>query len=373
MRRYAALRILLHDRATTAGAVIGVVSIIFLVGQQLAVLFGLFTYMSALVDHSGADVWIVSKNTDNINSTGSLPMHYIDRLQGIAGIEWVEPLVNGGGLLKRADGSFQPVAVVGLPTPRLTAGPWRFAEGSLDVLYDGENVVVDKLDAKVLGKPRVGDWFEISGKAVRVGGISFGARGFGATFVFASLAKARQVSGLPADRCSYILVKLRPGTDRAAMLALIRSVLPRGEPIPTGVLSARTRLYYVANTGIGSSIGFSTLVGALVGVIIITLTMYTMVVNRQREFAVLRALGARRRDVTLIVLFQALIIGLLGSLCGFLLMAGFLAGTRDSGLPASVPGWFGPLQFVATLLLCLLGSLLAVRRATKIEPAAAFR
>src|SRR5512137_3179740 len=84
MRRFAALRILLHDRATTAGAVIGVVAIIFLVGQQLAVLFGLFTYMSALVDHSGADIWIVSKNTDNINSTGSLPMHYVDRLQGIA-------------------------------------------------------------------------------------------------------------------------------------------------------------------------------------------------------------------------------------------------------------------------------------------------
>ena len=49
MRRKTGFKILRHDRSTTAGAVLGVVAIVFLVGQQLAVLFGLFTFMSVLV------------------------------------------------------------------------------------------------------------------------------------------------------------------------------------------------------------------------------------------------------------------------------------------------------------------------------------
>jgi hypothetical protein len=36
---------LLHDRSTTAGSLLGVIAIVFLVGQQLSVLFGLFTFM----------------------------------------------------------------------------------------------------------------------------------------------------------------------------------------------------------------------------------------------------------------------------------------------------------------------------------------
>src|SRR5512136_3009261 len=136
MRRYAALRLLLHDRSTTAGSVIGVVAIIFLVGQQLAVLFGLFTYMSVLVDHSGADIWVVSENTSNINSAGTLPMRYVDRVLGLQDIEWAEPLVAGGGQLKRRDGKSQPVQVVGLNLPRMAGGPWRFYQGALDGLFE---------------------------------------------------------------------------------------------------------------------------------------------------------------------------------------------------------------------------------------------
>jgi hypothetical protein len=75
---------LLHDRSTTAGSLLGVIAIVFLVGQQLSVLFGLFTFMSVLPDHSGADIWICSENTDNVNATGSIPIRYVDRISGLS-------------------------------------------------------------------------------------------------------------------------------------------------------------------------------------------------------------------------------------------------------------------------------------------------
>lgn len=373
MRRLVAIKILLHERSTTAGAVLGVVAIIFLVGQQLTVFFGLLSFMSALVDHSGADVWVSSKNTDNINATGSLPIRYVDRITGLSEIQWAEPIISSGGLVKRTDGKYQPVQVIGLARPRLAGGPWRFSDGTLDVLLDYEGLTVDQLDLKVFGQPDRGDVIEVSDKRVRVAAITKNIRGFGGTLVFTNLNKAREISGTPPDRCSNILVKFKSDMNTSRNVSKLQKMLPLAEVLSTERLSAQTRLYYLANTGIGSSFGFSTIIGALVGIVIITLTMYTNILNRQKDFAVLRALGARKRDIIIIVFYQALFIALIGVFIGLLLLAIFLSGTRDSRLPSYMVSWVPPLHAFFTVLLCLFGSLLAMRKATKIEPASAFR
>jgi putative ABC transport system permease protein len=373
MHSLTARRILLHDRSTTAGSILGVVAIIFLVGQQLSVLFGLFNYMSVLVDHSGADIWICSKNTDNINAIGTLPTRYVDRIIGLPEVEWVEPLVSTGGSVKRPDGKYQPVQVVGLPRPRLTGGPWKFYQGSLNILLDYDGVTLDRLDLPNLGNPRQYDIMEIGGKRVRVNGITQSIRGFQGTLVFTNLQKAREIANLPRSRCSNILVKVKPGIPIQSAVTLLKAVLPQAEAIPTAELSVNTRRYYMINTGIGGSFGFSTIIGALVGIVIITLTMYTNVLNRQKDFAVLRALGARKKDILIIVLYQSLYIAITGILLGFLLLALFLSGTRDTRLPSYMVIWVPPLHALFTILLCFGGSMLAMRKATSIDPASAFR
>ncbi len=373
MRRLTAFKMLLHDRSTTAGSLLGVIAIVFLVGQQLSVLFGLFTFMSVLPDHSGADIWICSENTDNVNATGSIPIRYVDRISGLSGVEWVEPVVFGSGNFRRADGQFQVVQVVGVRPPRFTLGPWRFHEGSLDVLFDYDGITVDRLDLKILGYPERHQWYEINNKRVRINGITQSIRGFGGTLVFTNMLKAKEITKFSAGRCSAILVKLTPGTEVPQMIELLQSVLPRTEVISNSELSYKTRSYYIRNTGIGGSFGFSTLVGALVGIVIIMLTMYTGVLHRQKDFAVLRALGARKRDILIIVLYQSLMIGIAGIFIGFLLLALFLNGTHDSRLPSYMPQIVLMYHALGTLILCLLGSLLAMRKAIKVDPASVFR
>ena len=129
MRSLVAFKILLHDRSTTAGALIGVIAIVFLVGQQISVLFGLFTYMSVLVDHAGADIWVCSKNTANVNGAGYIPVRYVDRISGLGEVAWAEPLLFGSANLVTPEGKNEAVQVVGLRNPRGAAGPWRFYQG----------------------------------------------------------------------------------------------------------------------------------------------------------------------------------------------------------------------------------------------------
>jgi len=373
MRRKTAFKILRHDRATTAGSVLGVVAIVFLVGQQLAILFGLFSLMSVLVDHSPADIWVMTKDVDEVNSSGSLPVRYVDRIAGLPEVEWVEPLILGGGLFRNRAGKYQPVQLVGLPRPGLENGPWRFTEGALEVLLDYEGATVDGLDLKVLGYPGFLESYEVSGRRIRISAITKNIRGFGGTIIFTNIEKAREASGLPPGRCSHIILKVKPDADAAAVAGAVRNLLPSASVMASAELAATTRSYYLLNTGIGSSIGFSVIISALVGIVIISLTMYASVLNHRRDYAVLQALGGRKRDVLVVVFWQALLIGLIGIFVGFLLLAGFLSGTRDSQLPATLPLWLPPLHAVVTLVLCLLGSSYAMRQAVKVEPASVFR
>ena len=373
MRRRTGFKILRHDRSTTAGSVLGVVAIVFLVGQQLAILFGLFTYMSVLVDHSGADIWVLTRDVEDVNASGSLPVRYVDRIAALAEVEWVEPLVLGGGLFRSREGKVQPVQMVGLPRPRLENGPWRFSEGSLEVLLDTEGATVNNLDLKVLGTPGLFEFYEISGRRIRISAITRNIRGFAGTLVFTNIEKAREVSGLPPGRCSHIILKARPGSDVTAVASVVRTLLPATTVMTSPELSASTRRFYILDTGIGSSFGFSVVIAALVGIIIITLTMSMSVLNHRRDYAVLQALGGRKRDILVVVFWQALMIGLIGIFVGFLLLAGFLAGTRDSRLPSNMPLWFPPLHAALTLILCLLGSTFAMRKAVRVEPASVFR
>lgn len=372
MRLLVAIKMAIHDRSTTAGSVLGVVAIIFLVGQQLSVFFGLLNLMSVLPDHSIADAWVMSKNIRNADSGSLISGSYIDRIIGLSGIEWAEPIIIGSGLFQRGDGSFEPVRVVGLKRPRIAGGPWRFSESDERSLLDLESVVVDRLDLRKLGHPALDDIREIGEKRIRIGAISSGARGFQGTLVFAPLEKVRDISKTPPGRYSAILVKFSEYTDRERILSNLRQILPNCSVFSSDELSKLTRTYYITNTGIGGSFLFSTSIAIMIGIVIITLTMYTSVLSRKKDFALIRAIGGRKLDIFIIVISEVLFITVLGILIGFLLLSTLLNYTVQSQIPSYFPAQVAPLLAFGTFLVSFIGSFLALRVALKTDPASVF-
>jgi len=372
MRSLTALRMVVHDRSSTAGALLGVVAIVFLVGQQLSIFFGLLSYMSVLVDHSGADAWIMSANLRNVDAGNLVSTRYLDRVAGLGEVEWAEPVLIGNGLFRTRDGSFESVRVVGLRRPRAAGGPWQFASADERTLLDLESVTVDRLDLAKLGNPQLGEVTEIGDRRVRVGAVTEGARSFQGTLVFASLDKVKEIARTPPGRYSTILVRFKATANPAATLALLRALLPECSVFSSPELSRLTRNYYILNTGIGGSFGFSTVIAILIGVVIISLTMYTSVLSRSRDFAVMRAIGGRRRDVAVVVICEALIIAGFGIFIGFLLLATLLNATGGSSIPSFLPAEVAPVLAGGTFIISLLGSLIALRVALKAEPASVF-
>lgn len=372
MRSYVALRMVLHDRSSTTGALLGVIAIVFLVGQQLSILFGLLNYMSVLVDHSGADAWITSENVRNADAGNLISGRYIDRVMGLDDVQWAEPTLIGNGLFLTKDGSYESVRVIGTKRPRLAGGAWEFYKADEGAMLDLESITVDRLDLEKLGNPSVGDITEIGGTQVRIGAITEGARGFQGTLVFASLDKVRDISRTPPGRYTAILIRFKESVDKKAALQRLRTILPERSVYSTSELSELTRTYYFTTTGIGGSFGFSTVIAVLIGVVIISLTMYTSVLGRVKDFAVMRAIGARKIDIAMVVISEAMIIAGIGVFIGFILLSILLNATNGSSIPSFLPTQVPAILAIGTVFISLMGSLIALRVAVKAEPASVF-
>jgi putative ABC transport system permease protein len=127
------------------------------------------------------------------------------------------------------------------------------------------------------------------------------------------------------------------------------------------------------------------LVALLLACLGIANTMYTAVLERTKEIGVLKALGSRSRDVLLVFLAEALVIGLAGGIVGALVAVGLgrLGNAAVDRLTQSVTGTgFDvfrtdvPVVLVAILLAAVLSTvsgLLPALRAARQDPSRALR
>ena len=122
-------------------------------------------------------------------------------------------------------------------------------------------------------------------------------------------------------------------------------------------------------------------IALFVGTFIILNTFSMLVAQRTRELAMLRALGASRRQVTRSVLLEALVLGLVGSTVGLLGGFGIASALRalfgrfgltlDGGLvfAADTVAW----SYVVGVLVTLVAAYFPARRAARTAPMAALR
>ncbi|MGW3581533.1 ABC transporter permease [Streptomyces rubiginosohelvolus] len=121
-------------------------------------------------------------------------------------------------------------------------------------------------------------------------------------------------------------------------------------------------------------------IALFVGIFLIANTFTMLIAQRTRELALMRAIGATRRQVKRSVLLEAAFVGVLASVIGFLLGLGLATGLRSAMgvMGGKIPA--GPLvvsptavisAFAVGVLITVLAAWLPARRASKIAPVAA--
>ncbi|MGD3108638.1 ABC transporter permease [Streptomyces sp. YGL11-2] len=180
-----------------------------------------------------------------------------------------------------------------------------------------------------------------------------------------------------------IAVAADPGTDEHALTEQVRALLPKeGARATSGAQLAAEQSGQIAqNTGyLTKTLLVFAGIALFVGVFLIANTFTMLIAQRSREIALLRAVGAARRQVVRSVLIEAGLLGLVAATGGFALGLAIatalrpLLNTTGAGLPDG-PLVITPAAPLASLgvgvVITVLAAWLPSRKAAKIAPVAA--
>jgi putative ABC transport system permease protein len=252
-------------------------------------------------------------------------------------------------------------------------------------------ITLDPLTAEKAGYkigdtvPMVTSGAQPSLKATMVGVGKFGGGGLaGASLTTFDLKTAQQLFEGGKDVYNGIWVTAKDGVSQAELRDRVKPLLPAGVEAVTGDKAADE-----SASAINQSLSFiSTFllvfagVSLVVGTFLIINTFSILVAQRSRELALFRALGASRRQVSRSVLFEALVIGFIGSTIGLAL--GFVLATGIKALFAAIgldlsgsPLIFEPrtalVAYLVGILVTAFAAYLPGRRASRIAPVEAMR
>ena len=350
------------------------------------------TLFTSVTADTGAVVRSATKVSDSPASPRApFDQALVDRVRAAPGVSAVQPVVSGLGQIVGRDGKVitamgPPIASTWIADQDLT--PYRLAEGRAPQRPD--EVVINRGVAK-RGDLHIGDRTVIQTPRrvlVTVVGIATfqDADGFGgSTYVGFTLEGAEQHLLNRPGQVSSILVKAAPGSSQQDLVRGLRPLLPTGVEAITGAQLSDESITAINQGFLGFFRTFLLVfagIALFVAMFSIANTFSIIVAQRTRESALLRAIGASRRQVLTSVVLEALAVGLLASVAG---LAGGIA--IASGLKALFAGLGFPLPtsglvFKANnaaislgvgVVVTLLAGLLPALRSSRVAPLAALR
>jgi putative ABC transport system permease protein len=172
-------------------------------------------------------------------------------------------------------------------------------------------VAVDESELGRLDITGVGVQAEILGTRVKVVGLVRGYKSLGGPYVFCSLHTARVVLKYFPGEATYLIARCKDPGDTDTVARRLRQY-PQMSAFTADEFSLRTRMHWLTTTKAGVAVGFTALLGLLVGAVVTSQTLYAATAASQREYSTLRAMGIPRWRLQLSVLAQSFWVGLFG-------------------------------------------------------------
>ncbi|MFJ8165180.1 ABC transporter permease [Streptomyces sp. NPDC096136] len=319
----------------------------------------------------------------------------VARLAAVPGVAAARPAVDGSATLSAKDGSplragntMGKLAAAYVPGPDGTDGRHPLTAGRAP--RTAGEVALDRGTADA-GGYALGDTVGLAtdGPVLRlrlVGIVSTTDPRVtaGGTLAVLDRATAQGLFATPG-RYTGIDLSASPGTDPDELARRVSALLPadRAEATTARALARQQSVFIDTRTRSYSRLPLVfAVVSLFIGSFLIVNTFTMLVTRRSRETALLRAIGATRRQVVASVLAEAALVGLVASVLGFALGLGVatalpeVLGGADERLPQG-PLVVGPAPVLASLAVgvgvTVLAAWLPSRRAARTAPVEALR
>lgn len=371
-----ALRMLLGDRPKYLSLVCGLGFAVLLISQQGAIFLGLLTRSTGpLQNVTQPDLWVADPWVRWISETRNLSDADLNRVRSVPGVEWAEPFFNARATADLPGGNIRFVNIVGIDRTTMIGQPPEVTEGRLEDLRIPDAVLIEESARDKLDNVRVGDVLKLNDRRAVVVGFCRAKPGFDSpALLYTTFENAVRFVPLGRNAISFILVKVKPGHEHAEVQAAI-SRLPDLKAFTTEEIRQRSVDFILKETGIGINFGITVLLGVVIGLAVSAAIFYQFTSENLRNYAVLKAMGAKKPTLIGMVFLQASWAGLIGFGVGVGITSIFSLLSRKPGTELAVifPWWIMLGSFVGMILCVSLGAILSLQKVLRLEPAVVFK
>jgi putative ABC transport system permease protein len=362
-----ARRNLLQNKLRLGLSVAGVALAVQLILVLTGFLAGMNRQITAYHDHAPGPVIVAQAGVRTLlGATSLLPPGAADAVRRTEGVATVVPIIAQAVVLD-LHGKKQFTYLVAYD-PATGGGPWRLAAGREPAADD--EVVFDRVLADRHGIA-LGDRVDVLGRSFTVAGLSEGTTSWMTSYFFMRTSAAEALLRAPGAT-SYLLVAPGAGVapevvrDRLRTVPGVEATLTRD--VATNDLALFARIF-------SAPLRLMVAIAFLVGTLVVGLVIYTATIERQREYGVLKAIGAGNGLLYRVVTAQALIAASAGAVAGVGLAFGaarLIMALRPQFLVALEPAAIAR-ALLAGLGMALLAALLPARVIAALAPADVFR
>lgn len=371
-----ALRSLAHDRGKLAASLAGVAFAATLLLTQIGLFAGFLQTSSNLIARVGGDVWVMARGTEVIENGEPLSAGSRAAIAAHPCISRVRPLVVSFAPMRKAGGAPDSVQLIGFEPNAQPMIPWSLARGLPQDLHGPNRVAVDELDTTKLqidGDP-MGARLELGGQSVWVAALTEGVRSFTLMpNVFAEVDTARRLARLSEGQVNYWVADLARPECLNDVLATVEREAPDVQAMSQRAFMNKTQNYWVFGSGAGTALGFSALLGLVVGTVIVGQTLYAITKEHLRELGTLKAIGATNLELVSFIAWQAFFLAVVGGLFGFGIAQLVKIGVTQAGLLVVISPAVAGVGGVAIVLMCAIASISSVRKVLALEAAEVFK
>ena len=370
-----AFKLLVNDKGKFAALLMGITFAVFLMVMMTSIFSGVLRSASSVVINIGAKIWVMDPAVTTVANSVPMPDYVEDAVRSIYGVKFAVPLYSGSATLRLTNGAYQSVTILGLDDTSLFGRP-ELLEGNIaDIFAENGFLVIKDSEINKLNDPHIGTTFELNEhRGVIVGIAKVTANGlFGMPTLYTTYTRAIQYIPTARFTTSYVLVEPK---SPEAVLYIKEEVRKMGYVAVTNEeFRENISTYYKFKTGLGTNILIMTMISFIVGLSISGQTFYTFILENLDKFGALKAIGAKSRELIIMIVFQAGFTALTGYGLGVGLCT-LMIGLAKMRLPnyASVVT-FGNLgiAFIMVLIIAIFSSLIGVRKVLKIQPFDVFR
>ncbi|MBE9137309.1 FtsX-like permease family protein [Nodosilinea sp. LEGE 07088] len=376
------LKQLKHDPMRLLTAIAGITFADILIFMQLGFADALYKSNTQYSRAIQADLVILSTQAKNFNQLRTFPRRRLWQAQDIPGVASAEPLYLGSVQWRNPETRQKTSMLVIGQNPNRPALDLPEVNQQLDAIRLPNTVLFDQASRgtyqEMIDQIKAGETVttEIGRRTVTVTGLFTVGASFAddGALITSDQSFLRLFPRQEAGAVTMGLINLEPGTDPEQARIDLAARLPDDVQVLTKQGYVEFELNDIqSESPVGFVFGLGSVMGFIVGVVIVYQVLSTDVNSHLGEYATFRAMGYRNSYLLGIVVEEAIILSVLGFVPGLVIALGaYQLTAAATALPLAMPASRAITVLALTFVMCGASGAIATRRLQAADPADIF-